>query len=163
MSPERDQSVDALVYADIANHYAEYAAALDECRYSDWIDLFLDECSYTLKPRENHDRGLPLATLAFESKGMLRDRIYGIEQTLYHQPYYQRHLIGPLRVRQLDTGWRVETNYCVFRTRRNELSEVFNAGRYIDRVVRVDGVIRIAEKLVVFDSEMIPNSVIYPI
>jgi salicylate 5-hydroxylase small subunit len=33
----------------------------------------------------------PLATLSFESKGMLKDRVYGIKDTLFHDPYYQRH------------------------------------------------------------------------
>jgi salicylate 5-hydroxylase small subunit len=38
-------------------------------------------------PRENYDRSLPLATLSFESKGMLRDRVYAITETLFHEPY----------------------------------------------------------------------------
>ena len=50
-------------------------------------------------PRENHERGFPLATLAFESKGMLRDRVYGIRETLFHDPYYQRHVVGAPLVR----------------------------------------------------------------
>ena len=87
------------VRAELDALYADYAAALDEARYDDWIALFTDDCEYRLQPRENHERGLPLATLAFESKGMLRDRIYGITTTLFHAPYAQRHVIGPLRVR----------------------------------------------------------------
>lgn len=165
--------------------YADYAAALDDRRYADWVDLFADDCSYRLQARENHDRGLPLCTLHFESKGMLRDRIYGIENTLFHQPYYQRHVIGPLRLVQASARAtplesmptqpdsaqpvpesmpvQVEANYSVFRTRRNELTEVFNVGRYIDRVVREGGRLKFADKHVVFDSEMIPNSIIYPL
>lgn len=41
---------------------------------------------YKLQPRENHERGFPLATLAFDSKGMLKDRVYGIRETLFHDP-----------------------------------------------------------------------------
>jgi salicylate 5-hydroxylase small subunit len=158
------------VRAELDALYADYAAALDEARYDDWIDLFADDCRYTLQPRENFERGLPLATLAFESKGMLRDRIYGITRTLFHAPYYQRHLIGPARVRATGVtdglGWlEVQAAYAVFRTRVHEPSEVFNVGRYLDRVVRdpADGLLRFAEKRVVFDSENILNSVIYPI
>jgi salicylate 5-hydroxylase small subunit len=40
---------------------------------------------------------------------------------------------------------------------------VFNAGRYIDRLVRADGRLLFASRLCVFDSELIPNSIIYPI
>ncbi len=56
-----------------------------------WPEFFTEDCSYRLQPRENHERGFPLATLSFESKGMLKDRVYGIRETLFHDPYYQRH------------------------------------------------------------------------
>jgi salicylate 5-hydroxylase small subunit len=162
------------VRAELDALYADYAAALDEARYDDWIALFADECSYLLQPRENFERGLPLATLAFESKGMLRDRIYGITKTLFHAPYTQRHLIGPLRVIAMgggagdDTGGEwidVQAAYAVFRTRVHEPAEVFNVGRSLDRVVRdpADGLLRFARKRCVFDSENILNSIIYPI
>jgi salicylate 5-hydroxylase small subunit len=66
---------------------ADYAAALDEARYDDWIALFADDCRYTLQPRENFDRGLPLATLAFESKGMPRGYgSTGTTRTMFHAP-----------------------------------------------------------------------------
>ncbi|MEZ5738439.1 MAG: hypothetical protein R3E68_02520 [Burkholderiaceae bacterium] len=53
--------------------------------------------TYVLQPRANHDRGLPLATMRLESRGMLQDRLYGIKNTLFHQPYYQRHVVGHCR------------------------------------------------------------------
>lgn len=153
--------------AEIAALNADYAAALDERRYSDWLSLFARECAYWLQPRENHDRGLPLCTMALESRGMLMDRIYGIENTLFHQPYYQRHVLGPSRVLSMDdaVGSRIstETSYAVFRTRHGEPSEVFNVGRYLDRLVREEGVLRISERRAIFDSELVLNSVIYPI
>jgi salicylate 5-hydroxylase small subunit len=155
--------MDAMLMMRMQELYSEYAASLDEARYADWVELFTDQASYVLQPRENHERGFGLATLAFESKGMLRDRIYGIEQTLFHAPYYQRHLIGPLRMNSQEPGWQVQGNYAVFRTKVGGLSEVFNVGRFIDRVVEHQGALRFASKLLVFDSELIPNSIIYPI
>ena len=56
-----------------------------------------------------------------------------------------------------------ETGYAVFRTRQNELSEVLNVGRYLDEVVSTTEGLRFASRVCVFDSEMIPNSIIYPI
>ena len=50
--------------------YAEYAAVLDERRFDEWPLLFTQDCLYQVVPRENEDRGLPLATLSFESRGM---------------------------------------------------------------------------------------------
>jgi salicylate 5-hydroxylase small subunit len=144
--------------------YARYAAALDEARYDDWIDCFTEECFYRVVPRENFDRNLPLSTMMAESRGMLKDRVYGITNTLYHQPYYQRHIVSGLFIRGIE-GEEVHTqaNYAVFRTKQNEISEVFNVGRYIDTVVVDGGKCKFKEKLCVFDSELIPNSLIYPI
>jgi salicylate 5-hydroxylase small subunit len=102
--------------------------------------------------------------LAFSSKGMLRDRVYGIKETLFHDPYYQRHVVGAPVVRRVDAG-RIysEANYAVFRTKLDGPSTVFNVGRYIDTVVQTPAGLKFAERLCVFDSEMIPNALIYPI
>jgi salicylate 5-hydroxylase small subunit len=143
---------------DFNSLLAEYAAALDERRYEDWVQLFSPQASYKLQPRENFDRGLPLCTLAFESQGMLKDRIYSIEQTLFHAPYYQRHVVG---VARLLTPYKAQANYAVFRTKANAQSEVFNVGRYLITVDENSGLI--SELHVIFDSEMIANSIIYPI
>ncbi|MFN0160496.1 MAG: aromatic-ring-hydroxylating dioxygenase subunit beta [Burkholderiales bacterium] len=144
--------------------YARYAGALDAADYASWLELFVEDCIYRVVPRENHDRGLPLATMAAESRGMLRDRIFGITTTLYHQPYYQRHIVSGLFIREADANVvRTQANYAVFRTKQNELSEVFNVGRYLDCVVDDGGALRFREKICVFDSELIPNSLIYPV
>jgi salicylate 5-hydroxylase small subunit len=99
-----------------------------------------------------------------ESRGMLKDRIYGIRNTLYHQPYYQRHIVSGLFIREAKGDIvRTQANYAIFRTKQNEISEVFNVGRYLDTVVVEDGRLKFREKICVFDSELIPNSLIYPI
>ena len=144
--------------------YAAYAGAVDSGNWDLWPEFFTDDCSYRLQPRENHERGFPLATLSFESKAMLRDRVYGIRETLFHDPYYQRHVVGLPLVRKLEADrFECEANYAVFRTKFNELSTVFNVGRYIDTVVRTTKGLKFASRLCVYDSEMVPNSIIYPI
>jgi len=144
--------------------YARYIACLDEGRYDDWPAFFTEDCTYRVVPRENFDRGLPLATIAAESRGMLVDRAFGIQNTLYHQPYYQRHILSGLFVRErADGAVRTQCNYAVFRTKQNEVSEVYNVGRYLDTIVEDAGALRFREKICVFDSELIPNSLIYPI
>jgi salicylate 5-hydroxylase small subunit len=157
-------SMDFATYLQLVALYADYAAALDAAEWDKWPEFFTDECSYRLQPRENYDRGLPLATLSFESKGMLRDRVYGISETIFHDPYYQRHVVGAPRILKADAEYiESEANYAVFRTKPNELSTVFNVGRYIDRVRRTPDGMKFEARLCVFDSEMIPNSIIYPV
>jgi len=144
--------------------YADYASAVDSGHWDLWPEFFTDDCVYRLQPRENHERGFPLATLSFTSKGMLKDRAYGIQETLFHDPYYQRHVVGTPVVRSVEDGRiRSEAHYAVFRTKLSELSTVFNVGRYIDVVVRTPAGLRFASRECIYDSEMIPNSIIYPI
>ena len=151
-------------YLALNQLYADYAIAVDSGQWDLWPEFFTDDCVYRLQPRENFDRGLPLATMAFESKGMLKDRVYGITETLAHDPYYQRHVIGVPIVHRADGDTiEAEANYAVFRTRQNDLSEVFNVGRYVDVVRRTADGLRFASRICVFDSEMIPTSIIYPI
>ena len=144
--------------------HADYAAAVDSGDWSLWPDFFTEDGVYKLQPRENHERGFPLCTLSFDSRASLRDRVYGIQETLFHDPYYQRHVVGAPLLRGVEGDTILcESNYAVFRTKLNGLSEVFNVGRYLDRVVPTPEGLKFAERLAVYDSEMIPNSLIYPI
>ena len=144
--------------------YTDYALAVDSGNWKLWPEFFTEQCVYKLQPRENHERGFPLCTLSFTSKGMLKDRVYGIQETLFHDPYYQRHVVGVPIVRKVVEGRiQAEANYAVFRTKLDGASTVFNVGRYIDTIVQTPEGLKFAERLCVYDSEMIPNSIIYPI
>jgi salicylate 5-hydroxylase small subunit len=156
--------VDFKDYFELSQLYASYAQAVSSSQWELWPEFFTEDCTYRLQPRENYDRGFPLATLSFESKGMLKDRVYGIRETLFHDPYYQRHVVGaPVVLKAEADRFESEANYAVFRTKLSELSTVFSVGRYIDVVVRTEQGLKFASRQVIYDSEMIPNSVIYPL
>ena len=143
---------------------SDYAAALDEKRFDDWPEFFVEDGRYKVQARENFDRGLPLALIALESRGMMKDRVYGVTQTIYHGPYYTRHVVSPARILADESGViRAEANYAVFRTRPGDASEVYNVGRYIDEIERTKAGMRLRSRLCVYDSEMVLNSLIYPI
>ena len=153
-----------LLQLEIDQLNAEYAAALDEKRFEDWPGFFLEEASYKVQARENFDRGLPLALIALESQGMVKDRVYGITQTIYHGPYYMRHVVSPAIVlSQEGERIRAQANYGVFRTKPGDASEVYNVGRYVDEIVRTGDGLKFASRLCIYDSEMVLNSLIYPI
>ena len=144
--------------------YAEYVACLDEERMEEWPEFFTDDAVYRIIPRENFERGLPIATLHCESKGYLKDRVVAIRQTSVYAPRYVRRLVSNIRV----LGWRdealhVRANYAAFETLRDELTRVFSVGQCHDTLVIADGRLKFKEKLVIFDSELIPNSLIYPL
>jgi 3-phenylpropionate/cinnamic acid dioxygenase small subunit len=144
--------------------YAEYVACLDEERLEEWPEFFTDDAVYRIVPRENFERDLPIATLHCESKGYLQDRVVTIRQTAVYAPRYIRRLVSNIRI----LGWRdahldVRANYAAFETLRDELTRIFSVGRYHDTLVVVDDRLKFKEKLVIFDSELIPNSLIYPL
>jgi salicylate 5-hydroxylase small subunit len=156
--------IDLELFFQLQALYTDYALAVDSGHWDAWPEFFTDECEYKLQPRENHERGFPLSTLSFESKGMLMDRAYAIRETLFHDPYYQRHVVGTPVVREVRDGViHSEANYAVFRTKYNKDSTVFNVGRYIDEVVTSPQGLKFAKRWCIYDSEMIPNSIIYPI
>ncbi len=140
------------------------AASLDERRFDDWTGFFTEDALYKVQARENFDRGLPLALIALESRGMMKDRVYGVTQTIYHGPYYMRHVISPAIV-SAEHGNEVaaQASYAVFRSKPGGVSEVYNVGRYIDTLVRTDAGLKLKTRVCVYDSEMILNSLIYPV
>jgi len=145
--------------------YSDYAAVLDSGHFARWPDFFTEDCIYRLQSRENFDRGLPLAMLSFESRGMLKDRVFGAAETIFHDPYYQRHVTGLPRLlaRDADGSLRCEASYVVIRTRRDAMPEILSVGRYVDRVVATPEGLRYAERRVIFDNDLVANSLIYPI
>ena len=144
---------------------AAYAAALDEMRFDDWPLFFVPQGRYKVQARENFDRGLPLALMALESQGMMKDRVYGVTQTIYHAPYYMRHVVSAAQLLQVsvDGVIHAQTNYAVFRTKPAGVSEVFNIGRYIDDIVDTAEGLKFSSRLCVYDSELVLNSLIYPV
>ena len=153
-----------LLQLEIDQLNAAYAAALDERRFDEWPLFFLEDGRYTVQARENFDRKLPLALIALESQGMMKDRVYGITQTIYHGPYYTRHVLRPAQLLGHE-GERIrsQAHYAVFRTKPGDASEVYNVGRYIDEIVRTPEGLKLASRTCVYDSEMVLNSLIYPI
>lgn len=149
---------------EVQDLYADYADCIDSDEIERWPDFFTDDCLYQIISRENFDRGLPLAVMLCEGKGMLQDRVDAIRNTSVFAPRYLRHLVSHLRI----TPWEgdelaVRGNYVVLETLVDEATRVFNAGRYLDRLVRRDGALRFKRKIAVYDSVVIPNSLIYPI
>ncbi len=160
--------IDFKTYFELVNLYNDYAMACDSDQWEQWPEFFVDDGRYRLQPRENFEQGLPLCLLAFDSKAMLLDRVYAVKETLYHDPYYQRHIVGSPRITSMTNdshGERIfsEANYAVFRTKLDCESTVFNVGFYRDVIVRKPEGLKFQSRLCVYDSEMIANSIIYPI
>ena len=149
---------------EVEDLYADYGACLDDGELERWPELFTDACVYKIIPRENFERGLPLAVMLCESKGMCQDRVAALRRASVYAPRALRHMITNLRIEGDEAaGVRVRANYLVLQTLTDEPTQVFNVGRYIDLVVRDAGRLKFKEKLCVFDSIVVPGSLVYPI
>jgi salicylate 5-hydroxylase small subunit len=149
---------------EIEDLWHEYAAVLDAANLDQWPEFFTEDCFYEVIPRENYDRGLPLALIRCESKGMLKDRANAIRDTMMFEQRYLRHVISGMRVTaQNAAGISVEANYAVFETLVDTPTRIFNVGRYLSRIVTEEQRLKFAEMHCVFDSLLVPNSLIYPI
>ena len=156
--------IDPVLRFEIEDLYAEYADVLDMMELERWPEQFTENAFYDVIPRENYDRDLPLAIMRCESRAMMEDRVRAIRETLMFEPRYVRHLISGLRITPGNDGEiGVTANYLVLETLSDEMTKILNAGRYVDTLVREDGALRFKEKRCVYDSTVVPNSLVYPV
>ena len=155
---------DAALRFEIEDLYAEYADVLDTEDLVGWPELLVEDAFYDVIPRENYERDMPLAIMRCESRAMMQDRVRAIRETLMFEPRYIRHLISSIRITPEGDGTvSVTANYAVLETLMDEMTKVLNAGRYVDKLVREDGELRFKEKRCVYDSSVVPNSLVYPV
>ncbi len=156
--------MDATTRFAVQDLYTDYASCVDDTKFEKWAEFFAKQCEYRIVSRENFDAGLPMSALSLEGQAMLKDRIYGMNDTMFHAPYLQRHVVGAPRIISLSDGViNSEANYVVLRTKLDSFSEVFNTGRYIDTIVNEDGRLKFRKRVCVFDGDLVPNSIVYPI
>ena len=147
------------LFVAIQQRNADYAAAIDSGDLAAWVEIFTDDGLYLAQPRENADRGLPLATIRCEGKGMLRDRILAIQKTMVFTPRYVRHIISAPRVSAMTSV----SNFVVFQTLHMQPTQILAAGEYRDEWVQENAQLKLKARRAVFDTELVPNSLIYPL
>jgi 3-phenylpropionate/cinnamic acid dioxygenase small subunit len=150
--------------ARLADLYCAYDNALNDGDLELWPELFADPCLYKVIPRENYDQGLPVALIYCESRNMLVDRVVALRETALYAPRIVRRITSAACLRSVgDDGLHLTANFAVFQTMLNRPSEVFLCGSYQDRVVDDAGVLRFAERLCIYDSTIVPTSLVYPV
>lgn len=150
--------------ARLADLYCAYDDALNDGALEAWPALFTEACVYKVLPRENFERGLPVAVIWCESRAMLTDRVVAIRETALYAPRVARRITGGVSVRAVEPGgWRLSANFAMFETMVNQPSRLFLCGRSLDRVVETDGALRFAERVFVYDSTIVPASLVYPV
>lgn len=144
---------------------SRYAACIDDDVLEQWPAFFAsDACRYEIITRENVERGMPLALMFCTSQGMLFDRIVSLRKAnIYPQRWY-RHVISNVLIQSVDEeSLAVQSSYVVFQTRRNGQTDIFSAGKYLDRIVMRDGELKFAEKRVIADTHRVDTLLVAPI
>jgi 3-phenylpropionate/cinnamic acid dioxygenase small subunit len=144
--------------------YEEYGAALDD-ELERWPEFFTETALYRIVARENYERNLLWPTMSCEGRGMMLDRIMAIRETSFFAPRQMRHFISGVRVLgETPEGYRTQANFLVGESQVEAESRVFAIGRYFDTVVRdANGALRFADKVCVYDGNVILSSLIYPL
>ncbi len=148
----------------IEDFYTAYNIALDDLDLERWVEMFDDPCDYRIVPRENWEADLPLSTMHCESKGMLVDRVKGIRQTMMFAPRYCRRFISSIQVEEQNKNIaKVRSNFLCVQTLVDQPSEVAFCGLANDTLVFGIEKVLLRQRTCILDTEMIPNSLIYPL
>jgi anthranilate 1,2-dioxygenase small subunit len=142
----------------------EYTRLIDDDRLEEWTNLFTEDCTYKVIPRENADRNLPIATIFCDSRDMLLDRIISLRKANIYPTHHYRHILSNVRILAMEAqGIRAETSYLVLQTRNDGDTAVYNTGRYLDEIVFSEGMLRFRSKIAVFDTNRVNTLMVKPI
>jgi anthranilate 1,2-dioxygenase small subunit len=162
-----DPRLDALFLRhELEMFNAAYAAALDEQRLSDWVEMFTDDARYVVISRENADRGMPVGLIYCENKGMIYDRAFALEKTAMFAPRYLRHIIGNLQVlgEERAGAFRARANYVVLQVLLDRPdAKLHQVGTYHDVFRRVGSQLKLAERRCVYDNLLVDNALCLPV
>jgi 3-phenylpropionate/cinnamic acid dioxygenase small subunit len=149
---------------DVQEFYFRYAECLDGGRLQQWAEFFVDACIYRIATRRNLRMGPDEDLVSLSTKSSLRDRIAAIGQSEDYEPHVQRHIVSNFRFQAAsDEELRVQANFQVLRTFPERRTEYFVSGYYDDRIAVSGKRLHFRERLCVLDSDVPPESLVYPI
>ena len=152
------------LWFDVLRLHERYLHVLDNDKLEEWPDLFTEECLYEIVPRENELSGLPVGIVHCYSRGMLRDRIVSLRQANIYEAHTYRHMTSGLQIERLsENEIKCESSYVVVQTRTDGTSFVFQAGRYLDRMVKTPSGWRFAVRRVIYDTSRVQTLLATPI
>jgi anthranilate 1,2-dioxygenase small subunit len=157
-------SSDLLLRLRVDALYAEYAQTIDDDRLEEWPEFFVDDGKYRVTTRENHGRGLALAMMYCDGRGMMSDRISALRLANIFEPHVYCHLTSCVRIVDCKPGeTRAQANFTVIRTMQEGDQTIFACGRTYDRIVEMEERLLFKDRLVVLDSRQVDTLLVIPI
>jgi len=140
-----------------------YISAIDNDRLEEWPKFFTEDCLYEIVSKENEDMNLPAPVIHCDSAAMLRDRVLSLRNAnIYEKPLY-RHFVSGLEWRAVDEGYAMSSSYLIINTSQEGVSTVYQAGRYLDVVVRNADGLRFRQKRCIYDTLRVQTLLAYPV
>ena len=164
--PVTDKTVlTAELRLDVQEFYSRYAECLDGGRLQVWPEFFLDYCVYRVTTRRNLRLGPDQDLVSLSTRAAMFDRIVAVGQSEDYDPYMQRHLVSSFRIQAAsESELRAQANFQILRTFPEQRTEYFISGSYNDRIaITAAGRLHFREKICVLDSDVPPDSLVYPI
>jgi anthranilate 1,2-dioxygenase small subunit len=150
--------------AELRDLCDDYAAALDDLDFARWTAFFTDDCVYRVVSMENFKENLPLSTMACHGAGSLRDRAAAIRETAVFEPRILRRMVSGVRLNETTPDEiRAQANFAIFESLSDREPHLFMVGRYLDRVVRQDGRLKLRERICVYDNYRVRTSLVFPV
>lgn len=146
----------AVTRSEIEDFLYHEAALLDEWRLDEWLALLTDDAAYYVPsndaPESDHKSALFMVA---DDANRIRARVKRLKDTQAHAEFPHsrtRRMIGNVRITSRDgDALTVAANFTIHRFRRGAPERKF-VGRYVYRLVSVDGGLKIAERRAILDS-----------
>ena len=154
------------LWYELMQFYINEAWLLDERRFKEWLDLFTDDVFYFMPRRMNvqrKDLALEFSEVGdlaiFEDdKTYLTMRVERLDTGMAwaeDPPSRTRHLFGNLVVEPLSDGEvKAKTAFILYRSQHETEQDIF-AGSREDDLRKVDGLWKVAKRLIVLDANVI--------
>lgn len=140
---------------EVSHLLAEYVRRVDQGDLDGWLELFTDDSTYKVMTRDNYEKGWYVAIMD-DNRARMFDRVNMIRSFYHQEPMVYRHVFTPIEM-HLESTDRVTalTNFAIYATRRDGLTELLAAGRYFDVVQREGPSWLFRDRLVVVDNSLI--------
>ena len=126
------------------------ARLMDENRYSEWLELFADECEYWIPSNDEDIDPDKHVSIMYCDRPMLNNHV---ERLLQGKAFAQspqsrlRRIIGNIEISERADLWQVEANFIIMEVRNH--TQRLHGGRSQYELVQVGDEIRIKAKKVV--------------
>lgn len=152
-----------ILHMKLLSFMSGYAQLLDSQQFDQWVELFNEEAIYIVTTKYEQFLGRDLSVIRCSNKNMIKDRINGLIKAVFFRERNQRRIVGPLNLTVNDTEIYGCTSFALYESYSDNESKLIATGEYQTTFKRDIDRISIMKKICVIDSQVFPDSLIYPV